>query len=332
METMERYWLMLRLIPRYPVKIDGAELEARLRGEGDEITRRTIQRDLEKLSRIFPLLCDGQSKPYGWSWSRDAEGFALPGMSPTTALTLRLVDAHLATLLPPSVRSGLQPYVIGAGKVLDGIGDNPLRGWPEKIRVIPAGQPLQPATADETALAVVYDALLRERRFYCRYRPRGADEVKEYEVSPLGLVSMDRQLYLVATLWDYVEPVLLRPHRMEAAQLLEKAAQAPDNFSLDDYIASGELQFANSERTLRLEALFSAAAGKHLLETPLSADQHVKEEKDGRLRVKATVQDTRQLRWWLLGFGSAVEVLAPRKLQTEFSAIAAKMAGIYSRR
>ena len=329
METMERYWLMLRLIPRYPVKIDGAELEARLRGEGYEITRRTIQRDLEKLSRIFPLLCDEQSKPYGWSWSREAEGFALPGMSPTTALTLRLVDAHLATLLPPSVRSGLQPYVIGAAKVLDGIGDNPLRGWPEKIRVIPAGQPLQPATVDETVLAVVYEALLRERRFQCRYQPRGADEVKEYEVSPLGLVSMDRQLYLVATLWDYAEPVLLRPHRMEAAQLLEKAAQAPENFSLDAYIASGELQFANSERTLRLEVLFSKEAGAHLLETPLSDDQQVQEEKDGKLRVKAIVQDTRQLRWWLLGFGIGVEVVKPKRLRDEFVATAATLADRY---
>lgn len=329
METMERYWLMLRLIPRYPVKIDGGELEARLRGEGYEITRRTIQRDLEKLSRIFPLLCDGQSKPYGWSWSRDAEGFALPGMSPTTALTLRLVDAHLATLLPPSVRSGLQPYVISAGKVLDGIGDNPLRGWPEKIRVIPAGQPLQPASVDETVLAVVYEALLRERRFHCRYRPRGTDEVKEYEVSPLGLVSMDRQLYLVATLWDYAEPVLLRPHRIVAAQLLEKAVQAPENFSLDAYIASGELQFANSERPLRLEVLFSKEAGAHLLETPLSDDQQVKEEKDERLRIKATVQDTRQLRWWLLGFGDGVEVVKPKRLREEFAATAATLVESY---
>jgi predicted DNA-binding transcriptional regulator YafY len=329
METMERYWLMLRQIPRYPVKIDGAELEARLRGEGYEISRRTIQRDLEKLSRIFPLHCDDQSKPYGWSWSRDAEGFALPGMSPTAALTLRLVDAHLATLLPPSVRTALQPYVLGAGKVLDGIGDNPLRAWPEKIRVIPAGQPLQPATVDEAVLAVVYDALLRERRFHCRYQPRGAEEVKEYEVSPLGLVSMDRQLYLVATLWDYEEPVLLRPHRMESAQLLEKAVQPPGNFSLDAYIARGELQFANSERTLRLELLFSKVVGNHLLETPLSDDQQVTEEKDGRLRVKATVQDTRQLRWWLLGFSAGVEVVKPKRLRDEFAATAATLAERY---
>jgi predicted DNA-binding transcriptional regulator YafY len=326
---MERYWLMLRQIPRYPGKIDGAELESRLRREGHEVSRRTIQRDLEKLSGVFPLLCDGQSKPYGWSWSRDAESFSLPGMSPTTALTLRLVDAHMKTLLPPSVNASLQPYVIGAGKVLDRFAGNPLRAWPEKIRVIPAGQPLKPAPVDEGVLAVVYEALLQERRFTCRYRPRGKGDEKEYEVSPLGLVSMNNQLFLVATLMSYEDLILLRPHRMTEAKILEKTVQPPVDFNLDAYIASGELQFAISERTFILEALFSKEAGIHLQETPLSDDQQLREEKDGRLRIKARVQDTLQLRWWLRGFGAGVEVVKPKGLRNEFATTASILAERY---
>jgi predicted DNA-binding transcriptional regulator YafY len=145
-------------------------------------------------------------------------------------------------------------------------------------------------------------------------------------------VSKERLLYLVATLWDYNDPVLLLPHRINSAILLETVVTPPAGFSLDVYLASGEMQFAKSSRTLRIDVLFSSEAGSHLLETPLSDDQQVKEVKDGRLRIKATVQDTRQLRWWLLGFGNAVEVLAPKGLRTEFSVIAAGMDGIYSRR
>lgn len=332
MDTMDRIWLMLGMIPRAPRKIDGATLEAQLVARGYEVSRRTIQRDLERLSGLFPLRCDDRSKPFGWSWQEEADGFSIPGMDPAAALTMRLIDMHLSALLPPTVRRTMQPYIAAAGKVLDRLADNPLRSWPDKVRVVPSGQPLRPAEIDSNVLEVVCEGLLRERRFHCSYRPRGTDEVKEYEVSPLGLVSKERVLYLVATLWDYNDPILLLPHRMTSATLVETKVTPPAGFSLDNYLASGELQFARSNGTLRLDVLFSREAGSHLLETPLAEDQIVRETKDGKLRIKATVIDTRQLRWWLLGFGNAVEVLGPKKLRAEFSVTVAELAGIYCRR
>lgn len=328
MEAIQRYWFMLTQIPRYPMKIDGAVLESRLRDQGYKVTRRTIQRDLGHLSGYFPLQSDEKSKPYGWSWSRDAEGFSLPGMSPSTALTLRLVDAHLAALLPASVRASLQPYIKDAGKVLDRVADNPLRHWPEKIRVIPAGQPLRPAAIREEILAVVYEALLREQRFSCRYRSLGTNEAKEQEFNPLALVSRGQTLYLIGTFWDYDEPVLLRPERLETVELLDKPVTVPEGFDLDEYVKR-EMQFAVSDRRLKLELLFDAKAGRHLLETPLSDDQQVREEKDGKLRITATALDTRQLRWWLQGFGGGVEVVKPKKLRDEFAATARTLAEKY---
>jgi predicted DNA-binding transcriptional regulator YafY len=42
------------------------------------------------------------------------------------------------------------------------------------------------------------------------------------------------------------------------------------------------------------------------------------------------VLDTLQLRWWLLGFGDQVEVVAPKSLRQEFAETARNMAGYYS--
>ncbi len=72
-DTLVRQWRMLQMIPRAPRKIDAATLEARLREHGLAIDRRSIQRDLQKLSSVFPLVCDDRHKPYGWSWTRDAK-------------------------------------------------------------------------------------------------------------------------------------------------------------------------------------------------------------------------------------------------------------------
>jgi len=65
--------------------------------------------------------------------------------------------------------------------------------------------------------------------------------------------------------------------------------------------------------------LFEHDYGEHLLETPLSKDQQVEELEDGKLKITATVADTPQLRWWLMGFGAGVEVLSTSNLRSELA-------------
>ena len=329
MDALYRHWLMLQMIPRQPRKIDGAEIEARLLNNGYKTTRRTIQRDLEKLAGIFPLGCDDSTKPYGWSWKAEAAAFNVPAMDPSAALTFCLVERHLSQMIPRCTLRSLQPHLVQAGRTLDRLGENMLRSWPDKIHIIPRGQPLRAPELATGVLEVVYDALLGERRFRTTYRRRGEAQPKELEVSPLGLIFQDRLVYLVGTLWDYDDPVLLLLHRMEAAAGLDKpVAPPPMGFDLQDY-ADRELKFPAGERSFRLEVLFDPAVVAHLTETPLSADQQLTPHKDGRVRVRATVADTAQLRWWLQGFGGNVEVVRPKKLREEFREVSLKLAERY---
>jgi predicted DNA-binding transcriptional regulator YafY len=50
---------------------------------------------------------------------------------------------------------------------------------------------------------------------------------------------------------------------------------------------------------------------------------------DDRVLVRATVQDTAELHWWLLGFGELVEVRAPAALREKFRERAVAMAALY---
>jgi len=54
-------------------------------------------------------------------------------------------------------------------------------------------------------------------------------------------------------------------------------------------------------------------------------DQQLTDLGDGTVLVEATVADTRQLRWWLLGFGGRVEVLEPQGLREEMKGQAERM-------
>jgi len=330
-DTLMRQWQMLRMIPRHPRKISTAELKQRLADEGFETTQRTIQRDLARLSGIYPLECDERSRPFGWSWMHDADVMDIPGMDSHTALAFWLAGEHLSPMLPRVTLQRLQPHITTAAHVLDNIPtDKGAPAWRGKVRVLHRGPELKaPAIAAEVQRQV-YDALLRNRRLAVTYRPRGQESEKEYEINPLGLVLKDGITYLVCSMWDYPDVRLLTLHRMQVAQVLDKPASAPDGFDLDDYIASGELDFAIGE-AIRLKALFAEGTAFHLDERPLSEDQTIEAQPDGRMLLTATVQDTAELRWWLLGFGDQVEVLAPSELRQHFAAIATGMARAYAR-
>ena len=330
MDPLYRHWLILSMLPRYPYKIDGASIEARLREEGfTTTTRRTIQRDLEKLAAIFPIACDDTGKPYGWFWTREAPTFNMPGMDPATALTFQLAEQFLARVFPPSTMTSMQPYMANARRVLDRLSENRLQSWPDKVRIISRGQPLGAPEIKGGIAEIVYEALLQERRFLAHYRKRGESALKEFTVNPLGLVIQEKLTYLVATFWDYDDPRLLALHRLENVVLLDEPCRIPEGFDLQEFLDCGELQFPEGDQPLKLEVLFDAEAGAHLLETPLSSDQVVTERKDGRWLIKATVADTAQLRWWLLGFGAGVEVVRPKRLRDEFAEIADGMSSCY---
>lgn len=103
-ETLLRQWQMLRMIPRFPSKITAKTLHEKLASENFTVTKRTVERDLQSLSESFPILSDERDMPYGWSWSKDAKVFDVPGLSNSEALTFKLVEQHLKPLLPAPPR------------------------------------------------------------------------------------------------------------------------------------------------------------------------------------------------------------------------------------
>lgn len=323
--TLHRQWVLLQVIPRRR-QITIGELHDIIVDRGFTVSKRTIERDLEELELIFMLKSNKASRPYGWRWDPLAPVLDIPGMDPATALSFKLVEKHLERLMPRSSLQHLESHFARANEVLEQ-SKGPLRSWTEKVHVIPRGQRLQEPVLQEGVMDGVYQALLEERQFRVRYRIKSGQE-KEYIVHPLGLVLRDQLAYLVCTLFDYGDTLQLVLHRMHEVELLDDAAVQPDGFNLQAYIQANHFDYPEGGR-IRLKALFEPAAAQHLAETPLSDDQQLKARGDGRIQVSATVVDTQQLRWWLLGFGDQVEVTAPTSLRTAFAAIARRNAERY---
>lgn len=319
LETLHRQWQTLRLIPRYPRKISGRELTERLIVAGFTVTKRTVERDLQALSAFFPLVVDSRSMPYGWSWARGAAALDLPALSPTEAISFVMLREYLAPLIPASQLDQLAPYFGMAEQCLASQGStSPLGSWVKKVAIVPVAQPLCPPNIISDVLAALQEALLRNQQLRVRYLKRGEKAEVEYIVHPLGLVQRGGVLYLVATLFEYDDVRILVVHRMKAAELLDDKARQIKGFDLATYVAEGHFGFG-APTPLAVVLRFTQEAGEHLWDTPLSPNQKIVELTDGQLEVHATVTDSHQFRWWLLGFADGVEVLEPLQLRNEMA-------------
>ncbi len=309
-DTALRQINMLQLIPRQPRKISTQALVTGLVAAGfKEVTVRTVQRDLIALSNYFPIVSGDGEKPFGWSWMKDAPASGLQALDPQTALTLKLAQNHLTLELPTATLDYLSPYFKAADNMLTDLGGQ-LASWPDKVRVLPRGQPLLPPVIDPDVQRIVYQALMENRRAEVVYRKPA--EVKEqiFEISPLGLVVRNQIVYIVCAIGETATtPYQLLLHRMQKAQLVDKPAREIEGFSLDEYIQQGGFGLPTG-RKVRLEAIFTHFAGRHLLEAALSEDQETEILPDGQIRITATVMETEELQMWLRGFGAGAVVIS----------------------
>jgi predicted DNA-binding transcriptional regulator YafY len=318
--------LLLSFIPREPDRIDTTRLRNLLEQQGIKRTPRAIQEKLQALCADHPIQCLAKSKPYQWQWLKTATSYEFPPMNAHTALTLKLAYDYLAELLPVSTLAHLKAQARRAEEILGR--SSAVSSWTSKVRVFPRGLNLQPPNVDKAALAVVYDALLENRRFVVSYRLRGQKSGRTLEVNPLALVVRGSLLTLVCTIGKNDSPRQLHLHRMRDARPTTRAAHVPLGFDLDAHIREGNLSFLLGP-SMRLRALFGDVVGPTLEETPLSKDQKLTVEPDGRLMLEATLPDTLELRSWLASYGPHVEVLEPTALREQIGEQARETAALY---
>lgn len=329
-KSIYRQWLILQAVPRYPGRVTVPNLKQWLDRQGNDVSNRTIERDLIALSRLFPLIANEESRPYGWSWQPRATPISIPNLTGSQALAFHLVRLYLEPLLPASVTDELRPYFEMAARQLTvQTKGSKIAKWAEKVRTIHPTQRLLAPSIDRTVQRTVYDALLLERQLRLEYAPRGEKTAKDYVLHPLGVVQRGPVTYLIATAYHFSDVRQFALHRAWSAEVLDAPASKQPGFSLDSYIESGALDFGGVER-IKLEALFDPQAALHLEESPLAADQTITATADGRMRVKAMVSRTPQLVWWLLGFGDQVEVCRPAILRDEMAGITNRMVKKYT--
>jgi predicted DNA-binding transcriptional regulator YafY len=315
--VIRRQWELLKLLPSAGTGKSAIELTRLLNDAGYPISKRQVERDLNDLREAFLLEHDEQGSPRGWRWPKGASA-NLPAMTLSEALSLRLVEDTLKSLMPVSMLDGLDSRFKQARNDLAKLSkENRKAKWASKIRVVSPTMPLIPPKIDPSVLTIVQEALLADEQIEVVYQSVSAEKPKTIDLSPLALVVRGPVSYLVATAYEYEDPWLFAMHRISKATRSVRPVNRPADFSLDEYIKKGELHFGNGDE-VKMTAWVKPFLAKILSESPLSEDQKLTDVGE-RVKLVATVADTWQLHWWLMSHGANIEVVAPAALRKKIS-------------
>ncbi|MDH1316131.1 WYL domain-containing protein [Shewanella xiamenensis] len=325
-DTLHRLLCLWQLLPENSNGVDVAGLIAKLGAEGINVQTRTVQRDLNALAQrnLALSIQDGRK----FLWYRDKR---TKQMTQAEALTLMLFEPMLA-VMPKQMKQGLLDKSAEARALLA----KAKVPYSNKITCYIGDSLYQSPEIDESLLTVIQEALLADHCIEASYQATQKAEARTYLLAPLALVLRGRVLYLVASESDQDRsdtkralgserhaqssaPKLFAIQRFKQVERSFDRYQRPANFSLSEYLDSGAMQFSDGGR-IHLEANIQPQLQFYLNETPLSDDQTLTPLEDGRWHLTATVFDGWQLKWWLKGQGTNIEVISPKPLRASMIA------------
>ena len=245
-ESSLRQLQLLQILPRHTSKISTLEIQSQLNDLGYSVSLRMIQRDLESLESVMPIVCDDRERPFGWSWHQSAFGLQ-PSMDPIEALTFSLAEQYLEPLMPSKSFKRIKVFFDRANSILKKIKRNEISRWRERVRVEHQWQRLEPPKINDQVEAEIYDALLKGRQLSVLYTNRAEKRAKERIINPLGLVLRGQIHYLICSMdEDKDNPRFLPLHRFTKAEWNGNTSYEPKGFSVDKYIKDNNLGYLYS--------------------------------------------------------------------------------------
>lgn len=300
-----RLLTMLQQIPREPEGITTNELKDKLIVAGYKVSLRTVQRDLNSLSTEFPLIqLSEETKNIRWAFAKKGRLVAFPGMDAVTALTVYMAAEHLKLLLPMQVAEYLYPWQQEARSKLT----DEYKGWLKKIRIVNP-QPLQAPHINPSVLQPVYQALLENKQIIATY-----NGTPKRIIHPYGLVQKGQLLYLVCRFYQFDDVRITALQRYTKVKVSNNKVRVFPKFNIDDYLEGGRFGWLLSDKKLNLIAEIEDYLEDLLNETPLAKNQSITYQEDKRI-LNAEVDDTLELRRWLLSQGSGITLLEPPELR-----------------
>ncbi|WP_375749997.1 helix-turn-helix transcriptional regulator [Vibrio sp. HN007] len=304
---------MVDSIPIYPEKgATTAQIHQFLKGEGYDISKRTVQRDLEKLSEWAAL--DHEDDEDGHRrWFRDIKKSDVMDVVPASeAFLLVLSEKLLRKTVPVSLSEKLEEWLNKADAKLSA--KHLFSNWKSKVNVVSDSYPIiyDERHIDEDYRKMIYDCVLNEEQIQISYQSDKSDQVKEYVLNPLGLIIRDQSHYLVATKEETPEiPLLFLFHRISFAVKTYSDITEPTSFTIEEYFAKNPTGWLLKDKQEHIVLRVKGYALDVVTHNKLAQDQMLEQVDEEWWKVTFSCYPTYDLISWILKFSHDVVCESP---------------------
>lgn len=299
-----------RLIGILSVLLQKEKCTAPELAEKFEVSRRTINRDIETLCRAGIPICTTQGSGGG---IRIMEGYRMD-RTLLTSKDMQMILAGLRSLdsvsgsryygqLMEKLQAGASDFVSGRDSVLID-----LSSWYKES--------LAPK------IALIQDSIEERKRIAFRYYAPGGESVRTVE--PYYLIFKWSSWYVWGWCKKREDFRMFKLNRMEELKKTEEGVE-PRQVPMPDL--SNERIFPAN---IRVRALFEPDAKWRLVEE--FGPHCFEEQEDGRLLFQMDYSDEESLIGWLLTFGAKAEVLEPDSVKEKLLKTAENIVSLYGRK
>jgi len=163
-------------------------------------------------------------------------------------------------------------------------------------------------------IKVIQEAIEDRRVLQLLYHPRDQSPA-ERKVNPYAVHLRSGTLYVIGYCHLRKDIRTFVVDRMQKIKMTEESFPAPLGFSLESYLRHSFGMFR--EDLVRVKVRFDKSLTRYLLERRWHPSQKNKKLKDGSLELAFEVAGTKEIKTWILGFGSLSKVLEPASLVKE---------------
>ncbi|MGB1261441.1 MAG: helix-turn-helix transcriptional regulator [Cognaticolwellia sp.] len=331
MSAFQRRLDILDHIPRYPRKVSTRQIMLALENQGHEdITMRTVQRDLEQLYSLgmFGLDVDKRSKPHGWSVNLNWKKLNISVMDANAALAFSTLKDVGSTLLPESTLHDLGDYFDKAKTILNSDKSPLISHWKKSVALVNPVSPVSLPVPDPLALSEIKKAIFHKKQINAelkRYLVAKKEPIwKHYiRINPLGLIQQEYTVTLVCSIGSFHQKLYKFPIAfIRNIQVTCNEIVTPKDFNFES-IKSAYFN-TNHKATLIKLSLLARKDSYFVLSNGSFGPDQTMEETDNSdfVKISVTVHDTEKLRAFLRGLGPTIEVLTPLALRTYFKLLA----------
>lgn len=302
-----RQWAIIKLLEARTRGLTVAELADRL-----DAKVRTVYRDMRALeSAGFPLYTESGDRGDRWKLMHGSKSHVPLPLTMTELMALHMsrdiLKVFEGTLFQESIESLFEKVSVtlppAACHYLDtisgrlGVGHGAKKDFSAFKDIIAQ---LSEATAGHTRVEITYKAL-----------STGKETTRV--VDPYQVWAMNGAFYLIGLCRLRDEIRTFAMDRITKLTVLNESFAMPEDFSLDEYLKSAFRVMTGEPETVRV--WFRQSAAQVVKERIWHPTQEIREGEDGSLVVTLEVPINYEIVSWILGFGSAAEVLGPAALK-----------------